>query len=127
MWFTRHAHLKLYFSAIIIQSHVRGFVTRQRFLHVKEHRAATLVQVTFSRCVICEFIASVFITFIKLTSFGVYHPSLRIQPLFLGTGHCFENSMPPFIRLFSVSLALIILINTLNNCCYYFSSHPLII
>ncbi|KAK8473011.1 hypothetical protein PHAVU_001G043001 [Phaseolus vulgaris] len=44
MWLTRHAHLKLNFSAITIQSHVRGFVTRQRFLHVKEHRAATFVQ-----------------------------------------------------------------------------------
>ncbi|WVY91374.1 hypothetical protein V8G54_036888 [Vigna mungo] len=44
MWLTRHAHLKLYFSAIIIQSHVRGFVTRQRFLHAKEHSAATFVQ-----------------------------------------------------------------------------------
>lgn len=49
MWLTKHAYLKLYFSAIIIQSHVRGFVTRQRFLHGKEHRAATFIQVCLPR------------------------------------------------------------------------------
>jgi myosin-5 len=49
MWLTRHAHMKLYSSAIIIQSHVRGFITQQRFLHGKEHRAAISVQVILSR------------------------------------------------------------------------------
>jgi len=45
----RHAYVKLCYSAIIVQSSVRGFTTRQRFLHRKEHKAATYVQVFFQR------------------------------------------------------------------------------
>ncbi|KAK7310692.1 hypothetical protein RJT34_08353 [Clitoria ternatea] len=45
----RHAYLKLYSSAIILQSHVRGFVTHRRFLHEKEHRAATFIQACWKR------------------------------------------------------------------------------
>jgi len=37
--------MTLYSSAIIIQSNVRGFTIRQRFLHRKEHKAATIIQV----------------------------------------------------------------------------------
>ena len=49
MCLTRRAYLKLHSSAIIIQSHVRGFTTRQRFLHGKEHKAATIIQVILPR------------------------------------------------------------------------------
>ncbi|OIW03133.1 hypothetical protein TanjilG_11770 [Lupinus angustifolius] len=44
MWLMSQAYLKLYSSAIIIQSHVRGFATRQRILHGREHKAATFIQ-----------------------------------------------------------------------------------
>ncbi|CAL0322684.1 unnamed protein product [Lupinus luteus] len=44
MWLMSQAYLKLYSSAIIIQSHVRGFTTRQRILHGREHKAATFIQ-----------------------------------------------------------------------------------
>lgn len=86
MWLVRHAYFKLYFSAIIIQSHVRGFVTRQRLLHGKEHRAATFIQVILARYAlyVVELLAGqkhgflVFITLIKLTSFFICHPSYQI-------------------------------------------------
>lgn len=45
MWLMKQAYLKLYSSSIIIQSFVRGFTTRQRFLHGKEHKAASVIQV----------------------------------------------------------------------------------
>lgn len=45
MWLRRKTYMKLCSSATIIQSCVRGFMTRQRFLHIKEHRAATSIQV----------------------------------------------------------------------------------
>lgn len=47
MCWMRHAYVKLYYSAIIVQSNVRGFTTRQRFLHRKEHKAATSIQVFY--------------------------------------------------------------------------------
>lgn len=47
MGLTRRVYVTLYFSAIIIQSNVRGFTTRQRFLHRKEHKAATIIQVFY--------------------------------------------------------------------------------
>jgi len=47
MCLMRHAYVKLYYSAIIVQSNVRGFTTRQRFLHRKEHKAATSIQVFY--------------------------------------------------------------------------------
>lgn len=54
MRLTRHAYMQLYSTAIIIQSHVRGFITHRRFLHEKEHRAAISVQVILSRdCCMC--------------------------------------------------------------------------
>ena len=44
-WLFRHAYLELHSAAIIIQSSIRGFSTRKMFLHGKEHKAATLIQV----------------------------------------------------------------------------------
>lgn len=44
-WLSRIAYLQLYSSAIVIQSCIRGFSDRQRFLFGKEYRAATLIQV----------------------------------------------------------------------------------
>ncbi|MCH84696.1 myosin-15-like, partial [Trifolium medium] len=44
MCLMRRAYTALYSSAIIIQSNVRGFTIRQRFLHRKEHKAATIIQ-----------------------------------------------------------------------------------
>lgn len=43
----RHAYVTLYSSAIIVQSNVRGFTSRQRFLYRKEHKAATILQVFY--------------------------------------------------------------------------------
>lgn len=43
----RRVYMTLYSSAIIIQSNARGFTTRQRFLHRKEHKAATIIQVFY--------------------------------------------------------------------------------
>jgi myosin-5 len=44
-WLLRCAYMKLCSAAIIIQSNIRGFSIRQRFLHAKKHKAATLIQV----------------------------------------------------------------------------------
>ncbi|KAK7274747.1 hypothetical protein RIF29_15845 [Crotalaria pallida] len=44
MWLMRQAYSKLYSSAIIIKSHIRGFTTRQRLLHGRELKAATYIQ-----------------------------------------------------------------------------------
>lgn len=43
-WLLRCAYMKLCSAAIIIQSNIRGFSIRQRFLHAKKHKAATLIQ-----------------------------------------------------------------------------------
>jgi len=99
MWLTRRAHLKLYFSAIIIQSHVRGFVTRQRFLHVKEHKAATFVQVIFQDVLYVVGLLDgqnhdlCLHHFYKIDFIG-YHPSLRILPLSLSIRHCLKIPCP---------------------------------
>lgn len=45
MCLMQRAYAALYSSAIIIQSNVRGFTIRQRFLHRKEDKAATIIQV----------------------------------------------------------------------------------
>lgn len=47
-WLLRQSYLKLGSAAIIIQSNIRGFSTRKKFLHGKKHRAATLIQVNFN-------------------------------------------------------------------------------
>ncbi|KAH9805040.1 Myosin-15 [Citrus sinensis] len=44
-WLSRHAFLKLSLAAIVIQSNIRGFSIRERFLHRKRHKAATVIQV----------------------------------------------------------------------------------
>lgn len=44
-WLLRRAYSKLFSAAIILQSNIRGFLARQRFLHGKEHRAAVKIQV----------------------------------------------------------------------------------
>ncbi|KAA8546249.1 hypothetical protein F0562_003012 [Nyssa sinensis] len=49
-WLLRHAYLQLYSSSVLIQSSIRGFSTRQRFMHRKEHRAATLIQAQWRMC-----------------------------------------------------------------------------
>ncbi|KAH7574460.1 hypothetical protein JRO89_XS03G0299300 [Xanthoceras sorbifolium] len=43
-WLLRHAYKKLSLAAIVIQSNIRSFLTCQRFLHGKKHKAATLIQ-----------------------------------------------------------------------------------
>ncbi|KAK3027503.1 hypothetical protein RJ639_040218, partial [Escallonia herrerae] len=43
-WLLRRAYKTLYISCTLIQSGIRGFSTRQRFLHRKEYKAATLIQ-----------------------------------------------------------------------------------
>ncbi|KAH9653095.1 Myosin-15 [Citrus sinensis] len=44
-WLSRRAFLKLSLAAIVIQSNIRGFSIRERFLHRKRHKAATVIQV----------------------------------------------------------------------------------
>ena len=46
-WLSRRAYSQLFLAAVIIQSSIRGFSTRKRFMHGKEYRAATLIQVNF--------------------------------------------------------------------------------
>ncbi|XP_062160286.1 myosin-15 [Alnus glutinosa] len=43
-WLLRCAYVKLCSAAILIQSNIRAFSTRQRFLHGKKHKAVTLIQ-----------------------------------------------------------------------------------
>jgi myosin-5 len=50
MCLIRRAYTALYSSAIIIQSNVRGFTIRQRFLHRKEHKSATIIQAYWKMC-----------------------------------------------------------------------------
>ncbi|CAJ1973589.1 unnamed protein product [Sphenostylis stenocarpa] len=50
MCLMRHTYVKLCYSSIIVQSNVRGFTTRQRFLHRKEHKAATSIQAYWRMC-----------------------------------------------------------------------------
>ncbi|GMQ02370.1 hypothetical protein CsSME_00048636 [Camellia sinensis var. sinensis] len=42
--------MQLCSSAVLIQSSICGFLTRQRFLYRKEHRAATLIQAQWRMC-----------------------------------------------------------------------------
>ena len=49
-WLLMGSYLKLHSSTVLVQSCIRGFLTRQRFLHGKEHRAATLIQVNLIWC-----------------------------------------------------------------------------
>lgn len=44
-WFFRHSYLQLHSASVLIQSGIRGFSTRRKFLYRKEDRAATLIQV----------------------------------------------------------------------------------
>ncbi|KAL4332548.1 hypothetical protein GQ457_07G039200 [Hibiscus cannabinus] len=43
-WLLRCAYLKLISASVFIQSNIRGFSTRQKFLHGKKHRAASVIQ-----------------------------------------------------------------------------------
>jgi len=47
-WLLRCAYVKLCSAAILIQSNIRAFSTRQRFLHRKKHKAVTLIQVNLT-------------------------------------------------------------------------------
>lgn len=47
-WLLRHAYVELYSAVVTLQSNIRGFSTRQRFVHGKKHKAATLIQVNKS-------------------------------------------------------------------------------
>ncbi|GMN63257.1 hypothetical protein TIFTF001_032374 [Ficus carica] len=49
-WLFRRAYLQLHFAAVTIQSCIRGFSTRLRFLHGKKHKAATLIQARWRMC-----------------------------------------------------------------------------
>lgn len=44
-WLLKEAYMELYSAATVIQSNIRGFSIRQRFLHGKKHKAATFIQV----------------------------------------------------------------------------------
>jgi myosin V len=44
-WLLRRAHLQACLSALLIQSYVRGFITRLYFSAIREHKAATVIQV----------------------------------------------------------------------------------
>lgn len=44
-WLFRHSYVELYSAAVTIQSNIRGFSTRQRYVHGKKHKAATVIQV----------------------------------------------------------------------------------
>lgn len=46
-WILRHSYVLLYNSTLLIQSSIRGFVTRRKFLYQKENKAATIIQVNF--------------------------------------------------------------------------------
>ncbi|KAJ9548305.1 hypothetical protein OSB04_020848 [Centaurea solstitialis] len=43
-WLLRNAYAQHHLSAVLLQASIRGFITRQRFLHIREHRAATVIQ-----------------------------------------------------------------------------------
>lgn len=45
-WLLRRAYTKLSLAAIVIQSNIRCFSTRERFMRRKKHKAATLIQVS---------------------------------------------------------------------------------
>lgn len=49
-WLSRRAFLKLSLAAIVIQSNIRGFSIRERFLHRKRHKAATVIQARWRMC-----------------------------------------------------------------------------
>jgi myosin-5 len=44
-WLLRRAHLQSCLAALLIQSYVRGFITRRYFSAIREHKAATVIQV----------------------------------------------------------------------------------
>lgn len=46
MWLLKNAYTKLSLAALVIQSNIRGFSTRQKFVHGKKHKAATIIQVS---------------------------------------------------------------------------------
>lgn len=46
-WLSMRAYWRVLLAAVTIQSSIRGFSTRKRFMHGKKHRAATLIQVFF--------------------------------------------------------------------------------
>lgn len=44
-WFFRHSYMQLHSACLLIQSSIRGFSTRRKFMFRKEDKAATLIQV----------------------------------------------------------------------------------
>ncbi|KAK9683914.1 hypothetical protein RND81_10G174600 [Saponaria officinalis] len=49
-WLAKKSYAQLYTSATIVQSCIRGFSARQRFMLGKEHRAAMLIQARWRMC-----------------------------------------------------------------------------
>ncbi|PQP99256.1 myosin-15 [Prunus yedoensis var. nudiflora] len=49
-WLLKEAYMELYSAATVIQSNIRGFSIRQRFLHGKKHKAATFIQARWRMC-----------------------------------------------------------------------------
>lgn len=47
-WLLRHIYSELHSASIVIQSIIRGFLTRQRFSNEKKHKAATSIQVCYA-------------------------------------------------------------------------------
>lgn len=44
-WLLRRVFLQVHSAVLIIQSSIRGFSARRKFTHLREHRAALLIQV----------------------------------------------------------------------------------
>ncbi|XP_047321544.1 myosin-15 [Impatiens glandulifera] len=49
-WILCSAYVRLRSSCVTVQSGILGFLVRQRFLHRREHRAATLIQAYWRMC-----------------------------------------------------------------------------
>nr|CAN64315.1 hypothetical protein VITISV_036695 [Vitis vinifera] len=49
-WLLRNAYMQLYSASVLLQSSIRGFSIRQRFLYQKKHRAATRIQAQWRMC-----------------------------------------------------------------------------
>ncbi|GJX26459.1 myosin-15 isoform X1 [Tanacetum coccineum] len=43
-WLLKNAYRQQYVSVLLLQASIRGFIARQRFLYIREHRAATVIQ-----------------------------------------------------------------------------------
>lgn len=47
MWILRHAYQRIRSAAIVMQSTIRGCLTREKYLYGRKHKAATVIQVSY--------------------------------------------------------------------------------